>query len=283
MRYLVTGAGGMLGHELLRGLAGRDVTAASRADLDITDAGAVRDAVRGQDVVINAAAYTDVDGAEQDEAAAFAVNGVGPGLLATACRSVGATLVHLSTDYVFDGTSREPYAEDSERSPVSSYGRSKAEGELRVLEGNGDRTYLVRTAWLYGSRGPNFASTMLRLSRERDTVSVVTDQTGQPTSSADLARRILLLLDDGAPFGIYHGTNSGSATWFEFAQKIFDTAGLDPARVTPVTSDAFPRPAPRPLYSVLGHQAWEGVGIAPMRDWRMALRDWMTDMSVEPA
>ena len=269
-RYVVTGAGGMLGTALTSALAGREVTALTRSDLDITDAAAVREAMAGADVVINAAAYTKVDDAETDEAAAFAVNATGAGVLADAAAETGARFVHVSTDYVFDGVATSPYAEDTPRNPVGAYGRTKAAGEELVLRH--PDTYLVRTAWLYGADGPNFARTMLRLAGERETVSVVTDQVGQPTWSRDLADAILRLLDAQAPFGIYHGTNAGSASWFDFARAIFEDSGLDPARVLPTDSAAFVRPAPRPSYSVLGHAAWAAAGLEAPRPWRDALR-----------
>jgi len=269
-RYVVTGAGGMLGGDLRRVLAGREVTALTRSDLDITDAAAVREAVAGADVVINAAAYTNVDDAEADEATAFAVNATGAGLLADAAADTGARFVHVSTDYVFDGDATSPYTEDTPRAPVGAYGRSKAAGEELVVRH--PRTYLVRTAWLYGAGGSNFAQTMLRLAGERETVTVVTDQVGQPTWSRDLAAAIVRLLDAEAPFGIYHGTNAGSASWFEFARAIFEDSGLDPARVLPTDSAAFVRPAPRPSYSVLGHDAWAAAGLEAPRPWRDALR-----------
>jgi dTDP-4-dehydrorhamnose reductase len=269
-RYVVTGAAGMLGADLRRVLDGREVTALGRTDLDITDATAVREAVAGADVVINAAAYTKVDDAETDEAAAFAVNATGAGMLADAAADAGARFVHVSTDYVFDGAATSPYAEDTARAPVGAYGRTKAAGEELVLRH--PDTYLVRTAWLYGADGFNFARTMLRLAGERETVSVVTDQVGQPTWSRDLAAAILRLLDAEAPFGIYHGTNAGSASWFDFARAIFEDSGLDPARVLPTDSAAFVRPAPRPSYSVLGHAAWAAAGLEAPRPWRDALR-----------
>lgn len=269
-RYLVTGAGGMLGHDLLRILADRDVTPLTRADLDVTDAGAVRDAVTGHDVVINAAAYTAVDDAESHEADAFAVNATGAGNLADAAAEHGARLVHVSTDYVFDGTATTPYAEHAPRDPLGAYGRTKAAGEELVLRH--PSSTVVRTAWLYGADGANFARTMRRLADERDTVSVVTDQVGQPTWSRDLAAAIVGLLDADAPAGIYHGTNAGSASWFEFARAIFEDSGLDPARVLPTDSAAFVRPAPRPSYSVLGHDAWASAGLPAPRPWREALR-----------
>ena len=270
-RYLIAGAAGMLGRDLQAVLSGRNVTALTRADLDITDLAAVVEAVAGHDVIINASAYTAVDNAETDEKRATAVNGTGAGNLAQAAAAIGATLVQYSTDYVFDGTATAPYPEDAPIDPVSAYGRSKALGEKLVTEFNADRSYIVRTAWLYGQHGPNFASTMLRLAGERDTLTVVGDQVGQPTWTVDLARATLLLLDSAAPYGIYHGTNSGQANWFDFAQAIFVQAGLDPERVTPTTSAEFMRPAPRPSYSVLGHDSWIAAGLPAMRDWKDAL------------
>lgn len=269
-RYLVAGAGGMLGTDLQQALDGRPVTALDRGALDITDADAVRRAVAGHDVVINAAAYTKVDQAESEESAAFAVNAAGAGNLADAAADVGARFVQVSTDYVFDGTATQPYAEDTPRQPIGAYGRTKAAGEDLVLRHPG--VYLVRTAWLYGEHGPNFAHTMLRLAQERDTVSVVTDQIGQPTWSRDLATAIVRLLDAEAPYGIYHGTNAGSASWFDFARAIFEETGLDPDRVRPTDSSSFVRPAPRPAYSVLGHAAWDAAGLPTPRPWRDALR-----------
>ncbi|KQO46592.1 MULTISPECIES: dTDP-4-dehydrorhamnose reductase [unclassified Frigoribacterium] len=272
-KYLVTGARGMLGTDLLEALFGRDVTVLGRADLDVTDRDAVFAAVRGHDVVINAAAYTAVDAAETDEEAALAVNGTAAGLLAEATASVGAKLVQVSTDYVFDGDASEPYPEGAPIAPVSAYGRTKAEGERLALAANPEGTYVVRTAWLYGAHGGNFAKTMVKLAASHDTVKVVDDQLGQPTWTADLAAQIVALLDSDAPAGVYHGTNSGSASWFEFAQAVFEEAGLDPARVLPTDSSAFVRPAPRPSYSVLGHDAWARAGLTPMRPWREALAE----------
>ena len=271
MRYLVVGAGGMLGTDLQTALAGREVTALTRSRLDVTDASAVAAAVAGHGVVINASAYTKVDDAESHESDAFAVNAVGAGNLATAAAAAGAKLVQVSTDYVFDGSATTPYAESTPTAPVSAYGRSKAEGERLVLAAHPDGSYIVRTAWLYGENGGNFARTMLSLAASRPTVSVVDDQLGQPTWTLDLANQIVALLDNDAPAGVYHGTNSGSTSWFGFARAVFAESGLDPDRVLPTTSADFVRPAPRPAYSVLGHDAWTAADIAPMRPWREAL------------
>lgn len=272
-RYLITGANGMLGHDLVRALAGRSVTALSRAELDVTDAAAVDAAVAGHDVVINAAAYTRVDDAETYEDEAYAVNAEGAENLAKAAAKHGAKLVQVSTDYVFRGDATEPYAEDAPRDPISAYGRTKAAGEELALAAHPTGTYIVRTAWLYGVDGPNFAKTMAKLAATRPEVSVVTDQVGQPTYTGDLAKQIVDLVDVDAPAGVYHGTNSGTASWFDFAKEIFAAAGFDPENVKPTDSAAFVRPAPRPAYSVLGHDAWERAGLAAMRDWREAFAD----------
>jgi dTDP-4-dehydrorhamnose reductase len=270
MRYLIAGGRGMLGHDLARTLDGRDVAVLGRAELDITDPDAVARAVPGYDVVINAAAYTKVDDAETDEDAAYAINATGAGLLAGAAADAGARFVQVSTDYVFDGTATTPYSEDTPLDPVSAYGRTKAQGEVLVRAAH-PAPHIVRAAWLYGVNGPNFARTMLRLAADRETVDVVADQVGQPTWTLDLAAAIVRLLDADAPAGVYHGTNSGQASWYEFARAVFAVAGLDPERVRPIDSASFPRPARRPSYSVLGHGAWGRAGLAEPRDWREAL------------
>ena len=273
-RYLVTGANGMLGVDLRAELAaqGADaVTALSRSDLDVTDPAAVREAVEGHDVIFNLAAYTKVDDAETHERAAFSVNAVGAGNVAAAAREAGAAIIHVSTDYVFDGSATSPYPEDAPYSPLSAYGRTKAEGERRVRSEHPEGSYVVRTAWLYGAHGPNFAKTMLALIAGRDTVSVVTDQLGQPTWTADLAAQLVRLADSHAEPGIYHGTNAGKISWFGFTQALFTELQIDPDRVLPTDSSQFVRPAPRPAYSVLGHDAWSRTGIEPMRDWGDAL------------
>jgi dTDP-4-dehydrorhamnose reductase len=270
-RWLVTGAGGMLGRDLVDVLVARRVplTAATRADLDIRDAGAVGAAVAGHEVVVNAAAWTDVDGAETAYPDALAVNGAGAAAVAEACRAAGARLIHLSTDYVFAGTATTPYPEDAPTDPVNAYGRSKLAGERAVLDAG---FTVVRTAWLYGVHGANFVATMLRLAATRDTVDVVDDQRGQPTWSYALAERIVDLGSRAAaPAGVYHGTASGETTWYGLARAVFAGAGLDPDRVHPTTSDRFPRPAPRPGYSVLGHDRWAAAGLTPLADWRVLL------------
>jgi len=282
-RYLVTGARGMLGTDLTLALAGRGVTALGRSDLDITDRAKVDAAVAGHDVVINAAAFTRVDDAETHESEARATNATGAGLLADAARRNDARLVQISTDYVFDGTATSPYAEDAPRHPVSAYGRTKAEGEELVLAAHPKGSFIVRTAWLYGAHGPNFAKTMRRLAVDRAELAVVNDQLGQPTWTRDLAQALVAMLDADAPVGIYHGTNSGQASWFDFARAVFTEARLDPERITATDSASFLRPAPRPAYSVLGHDAWGRAGLEPLRDWRAALREAAKSGATDPA
>ncbi|WP_314146543.1 dTDP-4-dehydrorhamnose reductase [uncultured Leifsonia sp.] len=273
MRVLIAGAAGMLGQDLQKALAGHKVTALRRADLDVTDRDAVLAAVPGHDVVINASAYTKVDDAETHEDVAYAINALGTENLAIASAAAGARFVTVSTDYVFDGHATEPYAEDTPRDPINAYGRTKAAGEELALAAHPDGTFIVRTAWLYGAGGPNFARTMVKLAGSHETVSVVADQIGQPTWTGDLAERIVAMLDADAPAGVYHGTNSGRASWYDFAKAVFSAAGLDPDRVTPTDSATFVRPAPRPSFSVLGHEAWAKAGLAPMRSWEDALAD----------
>lgn len=272
-RFLVTGAGGMLGHDLVAALGGRDLTAATRSELDITDPDAVDAAVAGHDVVVNAAAYTAVDAAETDEDAAYAVNATAVGTLAAASARHGARFVTISTDYVFDGRGTAPYPEDAPLDPLNAYGRTKAAGERAALRSAPGSTYVVRTAWVYGEHGASFPATMLRLAASHETVSVVDDQRGQPTWTRELAERVVALVDAEVPSGVYHATASGSTTWYGLARAVFAEAGLDPDRVIATTSDAFRRPAPRPSYSVLGHDAFSRVGLGPMRGWREALAD----------
>ncbi|MEV1332518.1 dTDP-4-dehydrorhamnose reductase [Micromonospora costi] len=277
-RLLVTGAGGMLGQDLLAVLASRadlKVTGATRADLDVTDAAAVRAAVAGHDLVINSAAWTDVDGAETHEEAATAVNGHGVAHLAAACAETGARLIQVSTDYVFPGDADRPYPEDAPTAPVNAYGRSKLVGEQSVTRLLPDAGYIVRTAWLYGAHGPNFVATMLRLAQHREHLDVVDDQHGQPTWSYALATRLVALADAAlagrAAPGVYHGTCAGQTTWYGLARAAFVLNGLDPDRIRPTTSDRFPRPAPRPAYSVLGHSRWTAAGLPAMPDWHATL------------
>jgi dTDP-4-dehydrorhamnose reductase len=273
-RWLVVGAGGQLGTDLMRVLDGQYVIGLTRHELDITDADAVARAVAAvvPSVIVNAAAYTAVDAAETDEAAAFAANASAPAALAVAAANAGAKFVQVSTDYVFAGDATVPYDEAAATDPKSAYGRTKLAGEQAVLDALPD-AYVVRTAWVYGASGPNFVKTMAKLERERETVSVVDDQRGSPTWSRDLARGLVELGSSGAAGGIYHCTNTGETTWFGFTRAIFEELGADPERVVPTTTAAFPRPAPRPAYSVLGNRRWIEAGLDPLPQWRAALHD----------
>ena len=269
MRWLITGSNGMLGTDLvtlLRSL-GEDVTAADRSRLDVTSRESVEALLPGHHVVVNAAAWTAVDDAEEHEAAATAVNGEGPRLLAGAAREHGARMVQISTDYVFDGSVTEPYSEAAVTMPASAYGRSKAAGEHAVRKELPGGHLLVRTAWLYGAHGGCFPKTIARLARERGEVSVVDDQVGQPTWTSDVAELIVRLVRTDAPAGTYHATSSGQCSWFDFARAVVVAAGLDASVVKPTSSDAFVRPAPRPAYSVLGHDAFAPLGIEPIGPW----------------
>lgn len=279
--WLLTGAGGLLGEGLVPLLPRGETAVRSHNDLDITDTGAVVDAVAGRDVVVNLAAWTDADRAEAEQDAAMAVNARGAANVAWACRRHGARMVHISSDYVFDGTATEPYSEDAPVCPLSVYGRGKAEAEAAVRKYLPDSGIILRTAWLYGAHGKNFVSTMRQLAETRDYVEVVNDQTGQPTWARDLAERIVEVVERDVPAGIYHATNAGHTTWHGLAREVFAALGHDPERVRAVTSDEYRRKmeqrapgrrvAPRPAYSVLSHDAWRRVGIDPMRPWREAL------------
>jgi dTDP-4-dehydrorhamnose reductase len=276
MRWLITGSYGQLGTDLQAVLAAtpEDVVRAVDLDvLDITDAAAVERAIAefAPDVLVNAAAFTAVDAAEENEALAFRVNATGPAVLAAAIARNGGRLVHVSTDYVFAGEGTRPYEVDDAPDPRSAYGRTKLAGERAVRELLPDASYVVRTAWVYGGTGANFVKTMVRLEDERESVSVVDDQRGSPTWSADLARALVELARSSATPGVYHCTGTGDTTWFGFTQAIFGELGADPARVLPTTTDAFPRPAPRPAYSVLSDAAWRAAGLTPMPGWRDAL------------
>lgn len=275
-RLIVTGARGLLGREILR-LAPAS-SGYGRAELDITDRAAVDTVLSPGAVLLNCAAYTAVDAAETDRDAAFAANATGPAVLAEACAAAGARLIHVSTDYVFPGTARTPYEPGDPTGPATVYGRSKLAGEQAVRELSPD-AQVVRTAWVYSGVEGDFVATMRRLERERDTVTVVDDQLGSPTSAADLAAALLELSTRPDAPRVLHATNSGTATWFDLAVAVFTEVGADPARVLPCDSSAFPRPAPRPAYSVLSPAAWDAAGLTPLRPWRSALADALRRVS----
>ena len=280
MSWLITGGSGQLGIAVSQELdkLGIAFDAWSSMDLDITQSSTVTKAIGklSPAVIINCAAWTDVDGAENYPVDASRVNSDGPENLASAAKLCNSRLIHVSTDYVFSGESQSPWQVADEINPQSAYGRTKAQGESRVLATYPESSFVVRTAWLYTAWGKNFAKTMTKLALKGDgEVRVVNDQVGQPTSAVDLAKQLVALGLSTSPAGVYHGTNSGQATWFEFAQEIFKIAGADVGRVKPVSSSEYPRPAKRPSYSVLSHDAWAGTSVDPLRDWRIALTDAM--------
>lgn len=273
MSFVIVGAKGMLGGMLAQVFADKAPVLLDRDEIDITNEASVRNTLRnaGATVVINAAAYTNVDAAEEDRENAFLVNETGVKNLGMVCRELSATLVHMSTDYVFPGTKQEGYTETDSPGPASNvYGQSKLAGE-RALKESGCNFYLVRTAWLYGPGGKNFVDTMLSLAQTKSHLTVVSDQRGCPTYTKDVSEYIRTLLEGAYPFGIYHAVNSGNASWFEFAQKIFEYTPTLAVVVKPVSSAEFPRPAKRPAYSIL--QNTKGP---QMRAWEDALLKYLT-------
>ena len=278
MSWLITGGSGQLGialsHEL--GERGLQFDSWSSQDLDVTKGPIVQDVIAqlSPNVILNCAAWTDVDGAESNEQQAFRVNRDGAENIALAAKNCSAKLIHISTDYVFSGEGDTPWQVNGQINPQSVYGRTKAEGESRLLATYPGDASIVRTAWLYSPWGRNFAKTMTRLAlREEGEVPVVNDQIGQPTSATDLAKQLVELGLSNSPVGIYHGTNSGQTTWFEFAKEIFKLSGADESRVIPISTAEFPRVAKRPAYSVLDHEAWTKSAVPAMRDWQIALAD----------
>ena len=284
MKLLITGGNGQLGKELQEVLRNggtdigeipalyreADVTAVDVDVLDITDRDATLAFIETlrPDVIFNCAAYTQVDACEENEAIADKVNADGVRHLAEAAEAVGAKLVHVSTDYVFDGKGRSPYGEDDAVAPATAYGRTKVRGEQAALAAC-SRTYVLRTAWLYGPYGPNFVKTMLRLGSTRESVTVVNDQVGSPTYTADLAWTMLAVATTEV-YGIYHVTGGGQCSWFQFATAIMQKAN-NGCRVLPCTSAEYPSKTPRPAYSVLGHGRLQAVGLDRMRPWEEAL------------
>lgn len=271
-RIVITGAGGMVGRFLAGQAAaqGREVQALTSAEWDIT--GPDPGVVTARDVVVNCAAFTHVDLAEADPDRAHAVNATGAGNVAQACARAGATLIHISTDYVFGASgARRPYDIDDETGPLSVYGRTKLAGEQAVLAAL-PSAYVVRTSWVYeGADGTDFVAAMRRTAQGSDTVDVVADQIGSPTYVGDLCAALLQIAGGGVRGPVLHAANDGAVSRFDQAQAVFSELGADPARVRPVDSDRHPRPAPRPSYSALSSAGSTRAGLTPLRGWREAL------------
>ncbi len=274
---MITGAGGQLGSHLTAQAAreGRDLLALTSSQWDITDPAVAERIIQNGDVVVNCAAYTDVDGAESDEATAYAVNATGPENLARACARVDAQLIHVSTDYVFNGDFGEaeprPYEPADGTAPQGVYAQSKLAGE-QAVQAAFPAAAVVRTAWVYtGGTGTDFVAVMRRLAAGDGPVDVVDDQTGSPTYVADLADALLQLSDAGVRGRLLHAANGGVVSRFGQARAVFEECGADPLRVRPVSSARFPRPAPRPSYSALSGKDWAAAGLTPLRHWRSAL------------
>ena len=275
MRILITGAGGMLGFDVRRAVdgAGHEGLALTRAQLDITDTVATADAVRDArpDAVINCAAWTDVDGAETHAAEASAVNGTGAGNVAAAAAAAGAWLVHVSTDYVFDGAKPQPYVESDPVDPMSAYGRSKLEGERAVAAAAPEAHTIVRTAWLFGAGGKCFPKTILRAAAQRPELTVVADQVGSPTFTGHLAPALVELAAQRVP-GVLHVAGAGRCSWYELAVAVVAAGGVD-CPVRPISTDEYPLPARRPANSVLVSER----GAPALPDWRLGLKDFMSE------
>jgi dTDP-4-dehydrorhamnose reductase len=281
MRILVTGASGMLGQEVVAvgPSHGHEVIALAHADLDIADAGAIDSTLAEYtpDAVINCAAFTDVDGAEANEPAAMRINDEGAGLLAASAETVGAKFVQPSSDYVFDGSATRPYVESDMPSALSAYGRSKQAGETSVAVSN-PRHFIVRSSWLYGLGGKNFVETMLRIGGEQPEVLVVTDQVGSPTYTRHLGEA-LVVLSQSDDFGIHHVAGAGQCSWYEFAQEIFDQAGVE-CKVMAATTEMLARPAPRPVYSALGTERSAPITLP---HWRKGLAEYLAERQLAGA
>ena len=275
MKILITGSSGMLGHDLIEILKdNHELILTSSKTLDITDNNRVIEFIceNKPDIVINSAAYTNVDGCEENQETAYSINGDGVRNLAIGCSKIDCPLVHISTDYVFNGENTRPWVEDDEIGPISVYGKSKLKGEEAILEIL-DKFFIIRTAWLYGINGGNFPKTMLELAKNHSEITVVYDEVGTPTYTPDLAKAISQLIDTDY-YGIYHITYSGSCSWCEFARYIFEVADKD-VKVIPVTASEFARPAPRPHYSVLENKKWIENGFKPLRNYKDAAKEYI--------
>ena len=275
MKWGITGGSGQLARSLVDLLSTKSIEhiAWSRAELDITDSSCITSIGDYRpDILVNCAAWTNVDGAEDAFEDALKVNRDGARNAAVAAKELNIPLIHVSTDYVFSGSGSTPWNVDHTTQPTSKYGLSKLLGEERVQEIWPEKSYIVRTAWLYGAYGKNFAKTILKKAiGTNDLIYVVNDQTGQPTTTSDVADRIFAIAESQVPTGIYHATNSGQASWWEFARELVELSHNDVTRVVPVDSKQFQTKANRPKFSVLDHSKWGKVGFQPMRDWRSAL------------
>lgn len=275
---LVTGANGQLGQEIVRIVdEGVTLIGLDRKQLDVTDLSmcSMAMATYRPSAIIHAGAYTAVDKAETEPDEAYKVNAMGTRNLAIVAREVSAKLCYVSTDYVFDGAGDRPYNEYDDTNPQSVYGKSKRAGEI-LLQSLCDKWFIVRTSWVYGLHGNNFVKTMLKLSQERNELTVVHDQVGSPTYTLDLALFLVSLVKTEA-YGIYHASNAGSCSWYEFAKAIFEESGKQ-IKLTPCTTDEFPRPAPRPLYSVMDHSAIRQNGFQDLPPWRESLRAFLSKL-----
>jgi dTDP-4-dehydrorhamnose reductase len=280
MSWLITGGSGQLGIAVTQELIERELhfMAPNSQELDITLSSLVPEFIAqvSPKVIVNCAAWTDVDGAENTKALASRVNSDGAENVARGAKLSGAKLIHISTDYVFSGAGDTPWKANDAVNPQSAYGRTKADGESRVMASYPENSIIVRTAWLYSPWGKNFAKTMTRLAINGGSeVKVINDQVGQPTSAIDLSKQLVDLGQSNFPAGTYHGTNLGQGTWFDFAKEIFDLAGADANRVIPVSSKEYPQTAKRPSYSVLSNDAWGNSSVQAMKDWRTALAEAM--------
>ena len=275
MRILITGANGQLGTELMKVLEGYEVHGFNKDQLDITNPNNVRECMENiePDVVIHCAAYTNVDGCESNVDLAYKINASGAGYVATECLKIGAAMVYVSTDYIFNGQKGQPYYEFDKPNPINTYGKTKLAGE-EIVRSTLKRHYIARTAWLYGTQGKNFVKTMLQLAETQKNINVVNDQTGSPTNVLDLARAIKLLIES-KKYGTYHVTNSGSCTWYEFAKKIFELRGIE-IEVNPLTTDQLDRPAKRPKNSVLKNFNLEANLKYSTRSWEEALKEYLS-------
>lgn len=282
MKVLVTGAKGQLGVDIVKALSADlfEVYAFGRDELDITDQALVNKVVEevGPNVIVHPAAYTKVDLAETEVEQAYLVNGYGTRNLSVAAEKVGAKFCYISTDYVFNGQENSSYQEYDKAEPLGVYGKSKYVGE-EMTRSFSSKFFIVRTAWVYGMNGHNFVKTMLRLAQEKEEIGVVNDQIGSPTYTVDLARLIVDIIQT-EKYGIYHGTNGGSCSWYEFAKAIFEEANID-MKVNPITTADFPTPAQRPKYSVLGNMALKLNGFEPLRPWREALRSFLIEVEID--